>query len=65
MIKFYYVLYTTYKGANEIRLREFDSKEEALKFKEECDAKFKERGQYRFSKVMKRDMSKHSTEYWL
>lgn len=65
MVKWCYVLYLDYKGKREIRIREFDSRDEAIAFMGECDEKFKRLGQWRFSKIMKRDMSKHKTEFWL
>lgn len=65
MINYYYVLYFKREGVTEIHARPFPTREEAKDFKEKWDEKFKKKGTYEFSKIMKRDMSKHPDPHWL
>lgn len=71
MVKWCAVIYIDYfdedakKKFREILIRELDTKEEAEAFLAETNPRFEKRGQLKFSKIMKRDMSKHKTEFWL
>ena len=59
MIKYYYIIYLT---DGTIHLKPFGSRKTAKKYQEEFDAKVKEKGRFKFSKVTKKTIDK---ELWL
>lgn len=65
MINYYYVIYLKRNGKTEIHMIPFDTREEAKAYKEKADKHFAATGQLEYSKVLKRDMSKHADPYWL
>ena len=65
MINYYYVIYLKRNDKIEIHMIPFDTREEAKEYKEKADKHFEALGQLEFSKVLKRDMSKHPDPHWL
>lgn len=65
MINYYYVIYLKREGKTEIHAIPFDTKEKAKKFKDGADAKWESKGMLEYSKILKRDMSKHPNPHWL
>ena len=65
MILYYYVIYRKKNGKIEIHAIPFDSREEAKEYKEKADEEFAKRGELEFSKILKRDLSKHNDIHWL
>lgn len=65
MINYYYVIYLKREGKIEIHMIPFDTREEAKEYKEKADAYWSEKGMLDYSKVLKRDMSKHPDPHWL
>lgn len=65
MINYYYVIYLKRKDKIEIHMIPFNTREEAKEYKKGCDAHWEAKGMLEFSKVLKRDMSKHPDPHWL
>ena len=65
MIKYYYVIYLKRNNKTEIHLMPFDTREEAKEFKVGADKHWSEKGMLEYSKILKRDMSKHPDPHWL
>lgn len=65
MINYYYVIYLKRNNKIEIHMIPFETREEAKEFKKAADAHWEAKGMLEYSKVLKRDMSKHSDQHWL
>ena len=65
MIKYYYLIYLERNDKTEIHMIPFDTKEEALEYKQKADKFWTLKNQLKRSKILTRDFSKYSNEFWL